>query len=206
MLTLAHFYATALALEPLYPDLGSSFCARMTLAPVEAISHVVNALQSQSMDQASIDLTNYMGYPQHMAAHFRNRHPRHESSTIKQESPSMRRLTAETLNYTTVGNMSPAFAHLPLQSSTTPRQPPTIPSSSLQSASSAAYLGVPTSQAGFSLGTQSWGMMPSPSLPPTDWAAQQAHAQAHSEGQQLYDYSSLGGFRGGFVAHHPIWT
>jgi hypothetical protein len=31
MLTLAHFYATALTLEPLFPDLGASFCSALAL-------------------------------------------------------------------------------------------------------------------------------------------------------------------------------
>ncbi|KAK6432787.1 hypothetical protein LTR95_011039, partial [Oleoguttula sp. CCFEE 5521] len=46
MLTLAHFYATALTLEPLFPDLGASFCSATALQPLEAIIGVTTAMSS----------------------------------------------------------------------------------------------------------------------------------------------------------------
>ncbi|SMQ47539.1 unnamed protein product [Zymoseptoria tritici ST99CH_1A5] len=202
MLTLAHFYATALALEPLYPDLGATFCARMSLAPLEAIVLLTNAMQSQSMDQTSIEIATFMNYPQHMASHFRNSIAQQQTNFIKQESPHLARLTANTLDYTSIGNMSPAFAPLALHQSTgTSRPTPVVPSSSTSS-SSTAYLDIGDSHSGFSLGTQNWGVAPSPGFPASDWAANVAATTTQAPAnEQLYDYSNLGGFRGGTPAN-----
>lgn len=183
MLTLAHFYATALALEPLYPDLGSVFCARIALHPLEAIIGVTSAMHSHAMDQNAVEIATLMNFPRHMAMSFRSRAPDSQMGGGKQTSPIPLNLNPETFDYTSIGNMSPAFAPSPLQHSSGPT--PILPSS---------YLEVPTSQAaGFTIGTQQWGVLPSPGFPP----------QAYTEQDQLYEYS-LGGFRGGFVP--PIWT
>lgn len=183
MLTLAHFYATALALEPLYPALGSVFCARIALAPLESIISVTSAMHSHAADQSAAEIAMFMNYPRHMAMSFRN--IIHESQTgVKQGNSGFQAFNPETLDYTTIGNMSPAFTPSPLHPAA--GQTPTLPSS---------FLEVPSSQtAGFTLGTQQWGVVPSPGFPP----------QEYTEQAQLYDYS-MGGFRGGFVAP-TIWT
>lgn len=184
MLTLAHFYATALALEPLYPALGSVFCARISLPPLEAIIGVTGAMHSHAMDQNAAEISTLMNFPRHMAMSFRGR--AHDSQTGGKQSSSafLNNFNPETLDYTTIGNMSPAFAPSPLHPSA--GQTPTLPSS---------YLEVPSSQAaGFTLGTQQWGVVPSPGFPP----------QEFTEQEQYYGYP-MGNFRSGFVAP-IIWT
>ncbi|KAF7194031.1 Sterol uptake control protein 2 [Pseudocercospora fuligena] len=186
MLVLSHFYATALALEPLYPDLGSAFCARIALSPLEQIISVTDAMQSQhTMDQNSVEIAALMQFPQQLALGFRNRLLQSQQMAMQQASP-MLGVNPDTLSYTSIGNLSPAFAPSPLHAAQTPTQ-----------TSHASYLEVPASQSGFTYGTQSWGVAPSPGFPPQQYVTQD---------EQLYGYS-LGGFRGGFVASPaPIWT
>ncbi|EME48092.1 hypothetical protein DOTSEDRAFT_69884 [Dothistroma septosporum NZE10] len=178
MLTLAHFYATALALEPLYPDVGSAFCAKIALVPLETIISVTEAMQSQrAMDQQSMEIASFMQFPQQTAMSSRNRMMTEtQHGTIKQEY--VMGVSPETLNYTSIGNLSPAFAPSLLHTTAARTAQPQT--------SHASYLEVPTSQAGFSYGTQSWGAMPSPGFPPQAYTAQD---------EQLYGYS-VGGFRG----------
>ncbi|KAF2162171.1 hypothetical protein M409DRAFT_27551 [Zasmidium cellare ATCC 36951] len=186
MLTLAHLYATALALEPVYPDFGSAFCARIALAPLETIINVTDAMQSQrAMDQNSIEIASLMQFPRQMAMNFRRRMADTQQGGFRQET-SMYSVNPETLNYTSIGNLSPAFAPSPLHSTAAQAH-----------AAQSPYLEVPISQSGFTYGTQSWGAMPSPGFPPQSFSGQD---------DQLYGYS-LSGFRGGgFVTPQPIWT
>lgn len=188
MLTLAHLYATSIALEPLYPDFGSAFCARIALAPLETIINVTDAMQSQrAMDQNSIEIASLMQFPRQMAMNFRGRMADTQQGAYKQEA-SMYSVNPETLNYTSIGNLSPAFAPSPLHSSGVQAQ---------AQATLTSYLEVPISQSGFTYGTQSWGAMPSPGFPPQSFAGQD---------DQFYGYS-LSSFRGGgFVTPTAIWT
>lgn len=186
MLVLSYFYATALAVEPLYPDLGSAFCARIALAPLEQIINVTDGMQSQrAMDQNSVEIAALMQFPQQMALSLRHRLIQSQQMALQQAPPTLS-VNPDTLDYTSIGNLSPAFAPSPLHGTQTP-----TPSSH------ASYLEVPAAQSGFTYGTQSWGV-PSPGFPPQ---------QFETQDEQLYGYS-LGGFRGGFVASSaaPIWT
>lgn len=187
MLTLAHFYATALALEPLYPDLGSAFCARIVLTPLETIVTVTDAMQSQrAMDVNSMEIASLMQFPQQAAMVFRNKMMEHKGGI--QQDPSVMGVNADTLNYTTIGNLSPAFAPSPLHDPAAASQAPSLQHS--------PYLEVPISQSGFTYGTQSWGAVPSPGFPP----------QIYSAPDDLFYGYHAGGFPGGFVNSTPIWT
>ncbi|KAI6793294.1 hypothetical protein KC363_g4927 [Hortaea werneckii] len=179
LLTVAHLYSTALALEPLFPELGSSFCSAMALQPLEAIISVTDAMQSQhGINTSTTEIGMLMQFPQQIAMNYRNR-AIHLQQPLYQQQPNMSALGPEALSYNTIGNISPAFAPA------TPSYPMTQSSSS----SSTPYLEVPGSQSTFSLGTQSWGAMPSPAFPPTMYTTQE---------EQLYGgYGSIGGFRGG---------
>jgi len=194
MLTLAHLYATALTLEPLFPDLGSSFCSALALAPLEAIVSITDAMQStQTIDSASLEIASMMQFPQQAAFSYRARALDAQASVAIKQEMDMYNFNPDAINYTSMGNLSPAFA---------PSTPHYAASSASASASSSStpFLEVPTSQglSGFGYGTSSWGAMSSPGFPP----------QAYMEDAQLYDVSglSLGGFRGGFVSPTPIWT
>lgn len=190
MLVLSHFYATALALEPLYPDLGSAFCARIALSPLEQIIGVTDAMQSQrALDQNSMEIAALMQFPQQIAASFKARLAQSQQMAIH-HAPTMPAVNPETFNYTSIGNLSPAFTPSPLHRAAT-----STPSSN------ASYLGVPSvpsvpSQHGFDYGTAGWGMG-SPAFP--------AQTYSGEDEQQMYQYS-LGSFRGFVATPSPIWT
>ena len=199
LLTVAHYYATALSLDLLFPDLGSSFCAKIALSPLEAILNVTNAMQSEhAMDQTSVEIASLMQFPQQTALNFRTRNMPHAPPSQLEIPPhaTMLTVTPETLSYTNIGNLSPAFA--PSALDFTPSHTPTA------SQSSSSFLEVPVSQSGFTYGTQSWGSLPSPLFPPSIYTTQE---------EQIYGYGGLptlsGGFHqshGGFVQPVTIWT
>lgn len=187
LLTLAHLYATALVLEPLFPELGSSFCSAMALLPLEAIVRVTDAMQFQhGMGASAMEIASLMQYPQQTALAYRSRAMQIQQPVFQQESP-MLDLNPETFNYTTFGNLSPAFA-------------PSTPAYVVEQTSFAShtpFLEVPPNQSSFTYGTQSWGAMPSPGFPHLAYTTQQ---------EQMYDCSSIGGLHGGFVTPATIWT
>lgn len=187
MLTLAHFYATALSFEALFPDLGPSFCSAIALRPLESIIGVTDAMQTEwRMDASSTEIGSVMQYPRETALSYRMRTMQNEQAYSTHESPSMD-MGPSIINYASTGNLSPAFAPSPLHYS--PVQ--------TTSQSHAPFLEVPTS---FSYGTQGWNAMPSPGLPPFAYIKQ--------EGEQLYDFGgvSLGDYHGGFVPMATAWT
>jgi hypothetical protein len=182
MITLAYFYSTALSLEPLFPDLGSSFCGALALPPLEAIISF-----TQSMSRGQNNLVSLMQFPQQTALNYRTRTLQAQHMALQQESP-MVNINPEALSYASMGNLSPAFVPSPLYHGT--------PQSA--SSSQSPFLEVPTPQSGFSFGMQSWGMAPSPGFPAQTYASQE---------DQIYGYvPSLSGFRGGCVPPAPIWT
>jgi hypothetical protein len=188
MLVLSHFYATAIALEPLYPELGPAFCARIALPPLEQIISVTDAMQQsqQPMDPNAMELAALMHFPQQVAINFRNRVVQPQQLAMHHQNSSMVSVTEEPCSFTGVGNLSPSFAPAPLHLS-----------SSQAPSSSSSYLEVPNAQsAGFTYGTSGWGAVPSPGFPPTDYTQE----------DPLYE-CSMGGFRGGFVpSPAPVWT
>ena len=190
LLTLAHFYATSLVLEPLFPDLGPSFCSVLAVSPLEAIIRVTDAMQSQhGMDPSSIEIGGLMQFPRQTAINYRSQaSQRIQPASNYQDGRRMLGIDPESFNYGTIGNLSPAFTP------STPAYNSRRPSSTI----STAYLEVPMDQASFTYGTQTWGAMPSPGFPPQMYTA-------HDE--QSYDYgdSSMDAFRGGFVQPTTIW-
>ena len=183
MLTLSYFYAVALSLEPLFPDLGSPFCGAIALAPMEAIIGVTDAMQMEYGAAANThEIINLMQYPKQTAASYRNHAYQRRAPVI----PTMPMVSvgSDTLSYASIGNISPAFAPSPLHYT---------PQSS--SGSQSPWLEVPSTHSGFGFGTQTWGSAPSPALPTLSL-----------QDEQMYGYmSSMGGFRGGFVPT-SIWT
>ena len=185
LLTLAHFYAVAMTLEPLFPDLGSSFCGAIALPPLEAVIGIVNATQLEpSMDPNSIEIAALMQFPRQTAHHYRN-HAAQNRQPMMQQPTSMSHINPDTWSYTSIGNLSPAFAPSPLHY--TPHSTPS---------SQSPWLEVPTPQSGFGYGTQSWGSSPSPGFP--------ADLQS-TQDDQMY-YLPVGSFRGGFVPPVSVWT
>ena len=185
LMTIAHFYSTALELEPLFPDLGSSFCAALALPPLEAVFGVASSMQaSQHMNPAIMELSNMMQHPQNVALNYRSRAMLGQTSMIPPQLPVS--LSSDALSYTTVGNISPAFVPSPLHT-------PTPQSSSSYS----SFLEVPgSSDPGFGYGTQNWGVAPSPGYP----AGTPVYGMPDAQ-------SSYGGFRSsGLVNPATVWT
>lgn len=200
MLVLAHFYAVSLAMEPLFPDLGASFCSALGLAPLDAIIRITDAMQTeQAMSPGLMEIASVMQYPKQMALQYRTGAMQQYQQILTQQDSSYDyvNLSPETLRSTSIGNLSPAFA------------PPSLHYSASQSSSGSQtpFLEVPTptshpqvqqqQQLGFSYGTQSWGV-PSPGLPP-------AYGYQTEDDESLYG-GYMSDFRGGFVPHQSIWT
>lgn len=202
MLTLAHFYAASLTLEPLFPDLGPSFVSALALPALDNIVNVTTAMRSeQGLDRTSSEIASLMQFPQQAAYRYRAQLLQSATGVSMQPTPvAAYSFNPELINYASTGNLSPAFAP------STPHYAPSASASASASSSSTPFLEVPSSQVsqtGFGYGTSSWGAMPSPGFP----------SQAYTPGLEgdMYDVSglSLGAaqdFRGGFVSPQPIWT
>ncbi|KAK4961720.1 hypothetical protein LTR10_002211 [Elasticomyces elasticus] len=176
LLTLAHFYAVALSLEPLFPDLGSSFCSATALPPLEAIIAVTSQMQTEHMNAASAEIASLMQYPRATAYNYRSRAMQFQQ--VKQEEQLMQPVLGFDPSALPFGNLSPAFAP------STPHYNVSHPTSA-----PASYLEVP-SNASFSSNTQTWGVpSPSPGLPPQVYTTQE---------DQMYF--------GRFVQPLAIWT
>nr|POF24078.1 hypothetical protein CFP56_55014 [Quercus suber] len=188
LLTVAHYYAVALAIEPLFPDLGQAFISGLALGSLESIFSVTNAMAEHGLHAASLEIASLMQFPRQAAMNYRS----HAASTsqLTGQDAGMFSVDPETLTYTTIGSLSPAFVASPLHYGSEHHTP---------SSSHSSYLEVPSNQASSGYTTQTWGAVPSPSFAP--------HAFTVPE-EQDYDYDdpSLGNFRGGFVTATPIWT
>lgn len=185
VMTVAHFYSTVLDLEPLFPDLGSSFCAAMALPALESVFSTMSTMgASQQMNPLVQEIVGMMQHPQNAALNYRSRAML--AQTLMMPQMPITTITPDALSYTTVGNLSPAFRPLPLDNPT--------PQSS---GSYSSYLEVPgpSSNSSFSYGTQSWGTASSPGFTtmPSEYG--------------MPDETSYGGFQAGLVASPaPIWT
>ena len=190
---IGHFYATALALDPIFPDVGTRFLAMWVMLPLNEVLQRASLVQSQDVFFQPNETQSYMQYPQEMMNYYCNCNPwaRECQNIVGLENV----LTPPT--YTNPGNLSPAFT--PAQIYLTPR------SSIASTRRSSSYLEVPTPRMqqdahGFTLNTSQWGAMPSPGFPPVDFVS-----------DNLLDFSeedlSQGVFNTGFVTPpYEIWT
>lgn len=186
MLTLSHLYATALALEPLFPDLDPSFCAVTALSPLDAVISSADASPTEHGNYAtSIEFASLMQFPRRAALSYKSRAMRATDLLMQPDRDLVPSVSPDTLSYTDTGNLSPAFAPSSLYFGNSQ------PTPTLQS----PWLEVPSTHAGFGYNTQGWGTASSPSLP------EQSYVQ-----QVEQDYSYITNFRGGFVPSAPIWT
>lgn len=199
MLAVAYFYATALELEPLFPEIGAE-CAVMAIKPLEKILQITNTMQMEHGFNRNIQhIATLMEFPRQAAVSFRNRttvwaQPQLSPQTTPtyQQRSYMDALQFDLENASYgMGNISPAFAPSPLHF-----QPPQLPSSGSHS----PFLEVPSqrssSYGGFGYNTSEWGAMPSPGFPPTPYNAQD---------EDVFGYDAS--LRSGFVAGPPtVWT
>ncbi|GAB7355101.1 hypothetical protein MBLNU459_g5682t1 [Dothideomycetes sp. NU459] len=201
-LVLAHLYATALALEPLFPDLGPSFCTAISLEPLEKIIQMTAPMQmNQTFGQHGLEIGSLMQFPQQAASSYRWAQQRDDQMHMQDQSRSDSyagpiNFDMESMSYSSFGNLSPGFVPSQINA-----QHGRVPSDS-----HSPYLDVPTAtqtyeSSGFTYGTSEWGTAPSPGFP--------AQTQPIQNAEQGYEWeldAPYGGVRGGFVNTPTIWT
>ena len=195
LVVLAHFYATALALEPMFPDVASVFVADLSLRPLEDIIQIVQAYQDPRFDSRVQTLSYLVQFPIDMVSSYKTRREWARQqitnvSPIQQSSYALDTLNLDLENqiaqYSYGQSLSPAFAPSPL----------TFLPSGMSSTPTSPYLEVPRSTVDV-YGTTSYATplgSPAAVLPP--YSAPHEHA---------FNYGMSTGYPSGFVAT-PIWT
>ncbi|KAF2087121.1 hypothetical protein K490DRAFT_42886 [Saccharata proteae CBS 121410] len=207
MLVLSFFYGTALAIEPIFPDIGAAFCVDQALLPLEEIIQYLNTLQTNPVySQAAQTAILLMEFPRKAASAYRSR--RDWTRQQAEEVPSIQQSSygLETLNldletqiaeYGYGASLSPAFAPSPLH---------VVGPSGFMPEARSPYLEVPRS-AGAGLdhyrtpGSAYSSPLGSPAQPPLGY---------HDEGMFGYGGTMGLGYPGGFVATTTttptVWT
>jgi hypothetical protein len=155
LVVLAHLYATALALEPMFPDVGSAFCADLTLGPLEEIILIVQGYQSPSYDDRTQSVSYLIQFPSELATTYKTRRDWlrqqiGEGSPVQQTPYGLETLNLDLQNqiaqYSYGQSLSPAFAHSPLSIFPPPgmssgQTPPylEVPRTAVEYGSSATY-------------------------------------------------------------------
>ena len=73
LVVLAHFYATALALEPMFPDVASVFVADLSVRPLENIIQTVQAYQDLRFTSDLQTMLNLLQFPTDILASYKTR-------------------------------------------------------------------------------------------------------------------------------------
>ncbi|KAI9690425.1 MAG: hypothetical protein M1822_009388 [Bathelium mastoideum] len=217
LLVLAYFYTTALALEPLFPDVGAGFCANLGLFPLEEIVRITNTLQAnQSFAQNTQFAAVMMELPRGTAVKYRQWMDWRRRQLESEEMRVMRRGPAQGLpsfdfdfnvfDSSKVGSLSPAFAPSPLT--------PVSAHSMGERSPSNYYLEVPVTYGG--LGSDTYSMTSGAGSGYTSPAASPAFPRAgsmpgHDQMEGYYgEYGQLGYTTAppsGFVpAPSTMWT
>jgi hypothetical protein len=195
LVVLAHFYATALALEPMFPDVASVFVADLSLRPLEDIIQIVQAYQDPRFDSRIQTMSYLVQFPIDMVASYKTRREWTRQQSINVSNIQQPTYALDTINldlenqiaqYSYGQSLSPAFAPSPL----------TFLPSGMSSVPTSPYLEVPRSTVD-AYGTTSYTtplQSPAAVMPP--YSAPQEHA---------FSYGMSTGYPGGFVAT-PIWT
>ena len=194
LVVLAHFYATALALEPMFPDVASVFVADLSLRPLEDIIQIVQAYQDPRFDSSIQTMSYLVQFPVDMVSSYKTRREWARQqitnvSPIQQPSYALDTINLDLENqiaqYSYGQSLSPAFAPSPL----------TFLPPGMSSTPTSPYLEVPRTTVD-AYGTTSYATplgSPAAVLPP--YSAPQEHAFSFG----------MSGYPSGFVAT-PIWT
>jgi hypothetical protein len=202
LVVLAHFYATALALEPMFPDVASVFVADLSLRPLEEINQLVQGFQDPRYDSRIQTMSYLVQFPIDMVSSYKTRREwaRQQLSNIspiQQPAYALESINLDLENqiaqYSYGQSLSPAFAPSPL----------TFLPPGMASSPSSPYLEVPraidlySTSSNYAPSSSYASPMGSPAsvLPP--YSGPQEHAFAF--GMQSGAYPS------GFVPT-PIWT
>ncbi|OCL04102.1 hypothetical protein AOQ84DRAFT_417008 [Glonium stellatum] len=197
LLVLAHFYATALALEPMFPDVGPAFCANLALSPLEEIIRIISTLQStQSYSQPTQAAVLMMDFPRDTASSYQSRREWARQQAEEIESVQQSPYGLDTLNidlenqiaqYSYGASLSPAFAPSPLNF---------VPGG-IGSGQTSPYLEVPrTAVDGFSGGSSYASPLGSPAAP----------ALSYVQEENVFSFGMPMGYPSGFVATPVVWT
>jgi hypothetical protein len=138
LLVLSHFYATALAIEPMFPNIGGPFLAILALPSLEELIRIMNTVQTSnnfaSMTQGA---TVMMEFPRDVLSNYRARRDWSQAQSPSSLQPHP--YAIETLNldlgqhlaeFGYNQSLSPAFAPSPLHlspSNVLPGQGPRSP-------------------------------------------------------------------------------
>ncbi|KAJ4373184.1 hypothetical protein N0V83_003476 [Neocucurbitaria cava] len=205
LVVLAHFYAAALALEPMFPDVASVFVADLSLRPLEEIVQLVQGYSDTRYDSRIQTMSYLVQFPIDMASTYKTRREwaRQQManvSSIQQPAYALESINLDLENqiaqYSYGQSLSPAFAPSPL----------TFLPPGMSSTPTSPYLEVPRSAPVDAYSTNSYASSsissnyasplgsPAAVLPP--YSAPQEHA---------FGFGMPTGYPGGFVAT-PIWT
>jgi hypothetical protein len=218
MMALAYFYATALALEPLFPNIGAAFCADIALNPLEEVIRIIQSLQSGSTyNHVNYSASILLEFPRETAANYRHRRwswQQRDDLRVSTQQPNPYGL--ENLNvdlehqiaqYSYGPSLSPAFAPSPLQivppSMMSGQQSPylEVPQSAVYSSSSSSFsspLSATTTRSSIASANPLSAQSAPPSFPP------------HHDETGGFNFglpsSGLPSYSGGFVATPVVWT
>jgi hypothetical protein len=195
LVVLAHFYATALALEPMFPDVASVFVADLSLRPLEDIIQTVQGYQDPRFDSRIQTMSYLVQFPVDMVSSYKARREWARQQTtnvspIQQSSYALETINLDIENhiaqYSYGQSLSPAFAPSPL----------TFLPPGMSSTPTSPYLEVPRTTIDLYGATSYATPLGSPAavLPP--YSAPQENA---------YSFGMSTGYPSGFVAT-PIWT
>ena len=217
LLVLAYFYTTALALEPLFPDVGAAFCANLGLFPLEEIIRITDALQAnQSLAQNTQAAAMMMELPKDTAIKYRNwlnwrRHQlENEATQAMQHGSGLGYQSFDfdfnVFNPSKVGSLSPAFAPSPLTPASAQGMGERSPST--------YYLEVPVTYGGlgsdtYNMTTSASGSYVSPSASPSYPRAGSVPGQDQMEGYfgEYGQVAYVGAQPSGFVPNpSTLWV
>ena len=216
LLVLAHYYGAALSLEPLFPDIGSSFLGTLAFHPLEEIVRIINTIQtSPNLNYQAAVIR--MDFPRDAVAGFKSRiewRQQQQQDTI----PSVQhppQYSLENLNVD-LGNhfnefgynqsLSPAFVPSPMQLS----PPSMLPSAAPQPRS--PFLEVPRSSVEtFSYSAPMTATYATALASSASAAQLQTPAYTRSDGppSSVFGFNMPFGYNaapGGFVAPATVWT
>ncbi|GAM87397.1 hypothetical protein ANO11243_054210 [Dothideomycetidae sp. 11243] len=187
---IAHLYAMALALGPVFPRLGAELCGD-NAAP--ALLHVLNRMRAMQPEMRFFDPTTMMQFPDAVLAEFNARTP--WSSARPQPAlqiPDISMYFTEEPNMP--GNLSPAFTPAAFE-----------PTHTRASSTASAFLEVPTPQhysgmTGFTNNISQWGSFPSPIFPTQDFVGDDDVLFAEDRSKLFSDTF------GGYIQPCEIWT
>lgn len=209
---LAHFYATALALEPMFSDVASVFVSDLSLLPLEEIVTVVQGYQDPRYDSRIQTMSYLVQFPIDMVSSYKTKREwtrQHMTAVSQVPQPSY---ALETINldlenqitqysYGQANSLSPAFAPSPL--GFLPPGMASIPTS--------PFLDVPrTSADAYGSSTYTTSSYPSSSYASSNYAsplgspANVLLPPYAAPSEHAYNYG-MSGYTSGFVAT-PIWT